>query len=136
MYKIYLSEKENAGYISINNPEELLDFAKAEIKKSLVNDSSSDALEIYLDETSHSVVTDGRRVFLSPKEYDVMNYMYANRGKLVTNDELYDELWQAGGFTDCHAIAVCVHRLRRKIESDAKNPVFLKNVWGAGYVLC
>jgi pSer/pThr/pTyr-binding forkhead associated (FHA) protein len=73
---------------------------------------------------------------LSPKEFALLAYLYENRGKVCSKDEIGRTVWseyQAGIFD--YQIENLIRRLRTKIESDANMPVLLITVRGLGYKL-
>ncbi len=73
---------------------------------------------------------------LSPKEFALMAYLYENRGKVCSKDEIGRTVWseyQAGIYD--YQIENLIRRLRTKIESDANMPVLLITVRGLGYKL-
>lgn len=75
-------------------------------------------------------------VQLSPKEFSLLAYLYENRGKVCSKDEIGRTVWaeyQAGIYD--YQIENLIRRLRTKIESDANTPVLLITVRGLGYKL-
>lgn len=73
---------------------------------------------------------------LSPKEFSLLAYLYENRGKVCSKDEIGRTVWseyQAGIYD--YQIENLIRRLRTKIESDANAPVLLITVRGLGYKL-
>jgi pSer/pThr/pTyr-binding forkhead associated (FHA) protein len=77
-----------------------------------------------------------RTVQLSPKEFSLLAYLYQNRGKVCSKDEIGRTVWSEyqSGIYD-YQIENLIRRLRTKIESDANSPVLLINVRGLGYKL-
>lgn len=73
---------------------------------------------------------------LSPKEFSLLAYLYENRGKVCSKDEIGQTVWPEyqSGIYD-YQIENLVRRLRTKIESDANMPVLLITVRGLGYKL-
>jgi len=77
-----------------------------------------------------------RAIQLSPKEFSLLAYLYQNRGKVCSKDEIGRTVWseyQAGIYD--YQIENLIRRLRTKIESDANMPVLLITVRGLGYKL-
>ncbi len=75
-------------------------------------------------------------VQLSPKEFSLLAYLYQNRGKVCSKDEIGRTVWSEyqSGIYD-YQIENLIRRLRTKIESDANSPVLLITVRGLGYKL-
>ena len=71
---------------------------------------------------------------LSALEYKLLTLFIDHRGKLLTRDQLLDEIWNiAGDFVNDNTVTVYIKRLREKIEDDPTNPKIIKTVRGLGY---
>lgn len=71
---------------------------------------------------------------LTSKEWKILEILSKNRGKIITKEMLLEQIWDAeGNYVEEHAVAVVINRLRKKIEKDVKNPVYIKNIFGIGY---
>jgi len=74
----------------------------------------------------------GDEVPLSTKEHALLRLFLENKGRVFTKEQLYERIW-GETIVDENAIMVYVSRLRSKLESDPKNPVYILTVWGVGY---
>ena len=72
------------------------------------------------------------RILLSAKEFSVLEVLIKNKGKPLTPEVIYKEVW-GNTYGDLSAVAVYIQRLRKKIEEDSANPVFIETVFGLGY---
>jgi len=72
------------------------------------------------------------KIPLSTKEYEVLEYILRNKGKTLTPENIYNNVWK-NQFGDLTAVAVYIQRLRKKIEKDPAKPEYLKTVFGQGY---
>ena len=72
------------------------------------------------------------RILLSAKEFSVLEVLIKNKGKPLTPEVIYKEVW-GNSYGDLSAVAVYIQRLRKKIEEDSANPVFIETVFGLGY---
>lgn len=72
------------------------------------------------------------KVPLSTKEYLVLECMIKHAGEPLTPEKIYNEVWKSK-FGDITAVAVYIQRLRKKIEKNPSEPVYLKTVYGFGY---
>lgn len=71
---------------------------------------------------------------LTSTEYKLIEIMAKNRGKALTRNMLLEQIWDIdGNFIDENTLSVHIKRLRSKIEPDAKNPQYIKTVFGIGY---
>ena len=93
---------------------------------------SFDRLEI--DFSRHIVKLDGDIVDLTTNEFAALALLAGKPGKVFNRDEILQELRGI----DCDAfnrsVDITMSRLRQKLNDDAKSPVFIKTVWGTGYV--
>lgn len=74
----------------------------------------------------------GRKIQLSVKEYAVLEYLIQNAGTSLSPEKIYTKVWKTQ-FGDMTAVAVYIQRLRKKIEKDPSNPMFIKTDFGKGY---
>lgn len=71
-------------------------------------------------------------VTLSTREFEVLRFLIKNAGNVYTPDEIYESVWDQE-YGDVTAVAVYVQRIRKKIEADYHNPVYIKTIHGKGY---
>jgi two-component system KDP operon response regulator KdpE len=88
-----------------------------------------------VDLEKHDVSVDGRRVHLTPREFDLMQLFAQNVGKLLTHRTILREVWGPAYQTESSYLHVHISQLRRKIEPDPTRPRYLLNEPGAGYRL-
>ena len=74
----------------------------------------------------------GERIPLSAKEFDVLAYLAGNQGRPLSPETIYNAVWKTP-YGDITAVAVYIQRLRKKIEKDPANPVYIETVFGMGY---
>ena len=76
----------------------------------------------------------GILIELSKTEQRLLKILCDNKGTILKRDYLIDTIWQGDTeYVDEHALTVTVKRLRDKLEKDAKNPLYIKTVYGIGY---
>ena len=80
-----------------------------------------------------SASLDGRDVNLTATEYDLLELLMNNRGKVFSREELLAEVWSDNYDGDERTIDVHIRRLREKIEPNPKNPEFIQTKWRVGY---
>ncbi|GGL29148.1 response regulator transcription factor [Nocardia jinanensis] len=103
-------------------------------------DSSSEngvleAGPVRMDVDRHTVLVNGKPVTLPLKEFDLLEYLLRNSGRVLTRGQLIDRVWGADYVGDTKTLDVHVKRLRSKIESDPARPEHLVTVRGLGYKL-
>ena len=72
------------------------------------------------------------KIPLSTKEYEVLEYLIKNEGKTLSPEKIYSSVWK-NQFGDITAVAVYIQRLRKKIEANPADPLYLKTAFGQGY---
>jgi two-component system response regulator RegX3 len=90
---------------------------------------------VRMDVERHVVAVDGRQVSLPLKEFDLLELLMRNAGRVLTRIQLIDRVWGSDYVGDTKTLDVHVKRLRAKIEPDPANPTFLLTVRGLGYKL-
>jgi two-component system, OmpR family, response regulator RegX3 len=88
---------------------------------------------VRMDVERHVVTVDGRQVALPLKEFDLLELLLRNAGRVLTRGQLIDRVWGADYVGDTKTLDVHVKRLRAKIEPDPANPKYLVTVRGLGY---
>ena len=91
--------------------------------------------ELVIDLDKRLVTVDGRRVQLTPNEFDLLRVLAQNEGKLMTHPALLREVWGPAYGTESHYLHVYVSQLRRKLEDDPSRPRYVLTEPGAGYRL-
>ena len=89
-------------------------------------------LTLYLDRKQ--VFLYGKEILLTVKEYQLLEYLMVNQGQVITKENILEKIWGLDGqFVVDNTVSVTINRLRKKIEPDAKQPIYIKNVYGLGY---
>ena len=98
--------------------------------------ASDDVIEIgdvRLDAARHEVSVRGDLVALPLKEFELLELLLANAGRVLTRDVLIDRIWGPNYFGDTKTLDVHVKRLRTKVEEDPGHPTHIVTVRGVGY---
>ena len=90
---------------------------------------------ITLVRSTKTVTVDGDPIPVTPIEYNILELLMKNPGKVYSTKALYEAVWQESAMGSEGAVAVHIRHLREKIEIDPSNPRWLKVVWGQGYKL-
>ena len=85
-----------------------------------------------IDTRNYQLLNDGTEVELEPKVFDLLNYLIVNREKLVTRDELFENLW-SGQIVSDTSLSNQIKVARRAIGDDGKSQSIIKTVHGRGY---
>ncbi|MFD4292277.1 winged helix-turn-helix domain-containing protein [Rhodococcus sp. NPDC058505] len=100
-----------------------------------VDDGVLEAGPIRMDVERHTVQVGGVPVTLPLKEFDLLEYLLRNSGRVLTRGQLIDRVWGADYVGDTKTLDVHVKRLRSKIEENPAKPEHLVTVRGLGYKL-
>ncbi|MGY1784267.1 winged helix-turn-helix domain-containing protein [Geodermatophilus sp. SYSU D00698] len=96
-------------------------------------DGALEAGPVRMDVERHVVAVDGETVALPLKEFDLLELLLRNAGRVLTRGQLIDRVWGSDYVGDTKTLDVHVKRLRAKIEPDPANPKHLVTVRGLGY---
>jgi two-component system, OmpR family, response regulator RegX3 len=88
---------------------------------------------IRLDIDRHQMSVNGVAVALPLKEFELLEFLMRNSGRVLTRAQLIDRVWGSDYFGDTKTLDVHIKRLRAKIEVDPANPIFIQTVRGLGY---
>jgi two-component system phosphate regulon response regulator PhoB len=89
--------------------------------------------DLEIDVSSMTVQVEGRNVLTTVREFRLLEYLAAHRGRVLTRDQLLDAVWKETPFVTPRSIDVYIRRLREKIERDPRHPQYLKTLRGIGY---
>jgi DNA-binding response OmpR family regulator len=89
--------------------------------------------ELEIDLQHLRVLLRGVNVSLSNKEMQLLIYLAQHPGKIFTQEELYSSVWDMESNSDTRTISVHISNIRKKIEDDPQNPVYIQNIRGSGY---
>jgi two-component system response regulator RegX3 len=89
--------------------------------------------EVRLDPGRHEVMVRSSDVTLPLKEFELLELLLANAGRVLTRDTLIDRIWGPHYVGDTKTLDVHIKRLRAKIEEDPSNPALITTIRGLGY---
>jgi two-component system OmpR family response regulator len=90
--------------------------------------------DLELDPWKHEAVRDGRSIPLQPREFQLLEFLVRNAGRVVTKTSILENVYEYHFDPQTNVVDVLVHRLRSRIDKDFK-PKLIHTVRGAGYVL-
>ena len=88
---------------------------------------------VRIDVERHQVDINNISVALPLKEFELLEFLIRNSGRVLTRAQLIDRVWGSDYFGDTKTLDVHVKRLRAKIEQDPANPVYIQTIRGLGY---
>ena len=120
---------------------ELIARIKAVLRRGNLDDSFDGESGIHvvagikLDTGKHQVTINGEIVALPLKEFELLEFLMRNAGRVLTRTQLIDRVWGGDYYGDTKTLDVHIKRLRAKIEADPANPVLIQTIRGLGYKL-
>ena len=117
---------------------ELVARIKAVLRRGVSDDGNSEAgihsvANIRMDIERHQVTVNGALVPLPLKEFELLEFLMRNAGRVMTRAQLIDRVWGGDYYGDTKTLDVHIKRLRSKIEVDPANPVLIQTIRGLGY---
>jgi two-component system response regulator RegX3 len=118
---------------------ELVARVRAALRRAPSNGSDTPAIdvidvgEVRLDVARHEVFVRGQLVALPLKEFELLELLLLNAGRVLTRDVLIDRVWGPNYYGDTKTLDVHVKRLRAKVEDDPGKPERIVTVRGVGY---
>lgn len=115
---------------------ELVARIRAVLRRNVEDFGDSPVVEagpVVIDPERHLVLVKGEPVSMPLKEFDLLEYLVRNSGRVLTRGQLIDRVWGSDYVGDTKTLDVHVKRLRAKVEADPAHPVHLLTVRGLGY---
>lgn len=123
------------------NPLELVARVKAQLRRYIqYNDGGKNEGDIidfgalFLNRNSHECVYYDKPLTLTPIEFDILWLLCENRGKVISSEELFKEVWKEQYYKNSNnTVMVHIRHLREKMSEPTGKSDFIKTVWGVGY---
>ena len=121
------------------NPLELIARVRSQIRRytSFGSIKKTDSMLITggltLNTETKEVLVDGDSVKLTAREYNILEYLMTNMGKVLSSTQIYEAVWNEPAFHTEKTVTVHIRNIREKIEINPIEPKYLKVVWGLGY---
>ena len=120
---------------------ELIARIKAVLRRGISDADLNGDLEVItvgaikLDTARHQAFSNGLPIALPLKEFELLEFLMRNSGRVLTRSQLIDRVWGGDYFGDTKTLDVHIKRLRSKLEKDPANPVLIQTIRGLGYKL-
>lgn len=123
------------------NPLELVARVKAQIRRSTQYNDGARADEAVIDfgglvlnKSSHECIYNEVPLTLTPIEFDILWLLCENRGKVISSEELFENVWKEKYYKNSNnTVMVHIRHLREKMSGPTGKSDFIKTVWGVGY---
>ena len=115
---------------------ELLARVKAVLRRFSISEPESNVLvfgNLTADFDKREILVNDKKLDLTLKEFELLEILIRNKGKILTRDTLLDKIWGYEYIGETRTVDVHIRYLRKKIEADDKNPKFIETIRGVGY---
>jgi two-component system response regulator RegX3 len=116
---------------------ELLARIKAVLRRQAPSEAGDDSLlksgHLMLDSDRHTLTVNGTMTAMPLKEFELLEYLMRNAGRVLTRGQIIDRIWGSDYFGDTKTLDVHIKRIRSRIEVDPANPELILTVRGLGY---
>ncbi|MFC9540136.1 VanR-ABDEGLN family response regulator transcription factor [Lysinibacillus sp. NPDC056959] len=110
-------------------------FTKYNHQESLQNDPTIDFSGLILEQKTRKCMLNEKQLSLTPTEFSILWFLCVNRGRVISSEELFQEVWGEKYYSSNNTVMVHIRHLREKMNDSAENPKFIKTVWGVGYTI-
>ncbi len=126
------------------NPLEVVARVKTQLRRyRTYNDPAGAAAEhnkhsirgLCINRATHKCFLFGKEVPLTPTEFSVLWVLCERQGAVVSSEELFEAVWGEKYLDNNNTVMAHIGRLREKLHESARNPKFIKTVWGVGYTI-
>ena len=125
------------------NPLELTARVKTQLRRYTRYNSAGgaepvqelDIRGLQISKATHKCVLFGQEVALTPLEFNILWYLCAHQGQVVSSESLFEAVWGERYFESNNTVMSHIARLREKMHEPSRKPKFIKTVWGVGYTI-
>lgn len=123
------------------NPLELVARVKAQLRRYTKYNENANQQENLIDfsglvmnRETHECTYNEKELVLTPIEFDILWLLCTNRGKVISSEQLFEQIWKEKYFKNSNnTVMVHIRHLREKMGDGRRKSDFIKTVWGVGY---
>ncbi len=126
------------------NPLELITRIKSQLRRymrynhaqqKLTETEEVDIRGLYISKSSHRCTLNGEELNFTPIEFAVLWYLCEHRGRVISSEELFENVWGERYLDDNNTVMAHIARIREKMHEKARKPKYIRTVWGVGYTI-
>lgn len=126
------------------NPLELITRIKSQLRRYMrynnaqAKQQETDEVDIrglYISRSSHKCSLNGEELSLTPIEFALLWYLCEHKGKVISSEELFENVWGEKYLDDNNTVMAHIARIREKMHEVARKPRYIRTVWGVGYTI-
>lgn len=122
------------------NPLELIARIKSQLRRyikmnrlDMLNEDEIEIGDMRINTATHEVVVNNEKVKLTPREFSVLELLARNQGMVMSAEQIYERVWKEEAIQSENTVMVHIRKIRERIETNPRNPQYIKTVWGVGY---
>lgn len=105
------------------------------VSKQPTEHNEYDIRGLLINRDNHKCFLYEKELFLTPIEFSILWYLCEHQGTVISSEELFEAVWGEKYLDQNNTVMTHVGRLREKMNEPARNPRFIKTVWGVGYTI-
>lgn len=122
------------------NPLELIARIKSQLRRYIkmdrldsMNGSEIEIGDLQINTDTHEVIVNNEKVKLTPREFSILELLARNQGIVMSAEQIYEKVWKEEAIQSENTVMVHIRKIRERIETNPRNPQYIKTVWGVGY---
>ncbi len=122
------------------NPLELIARIKSQLRRYLkmsnaevADDNEIEISDMQINIATHEVIVNNQKVKLTPREFSILELLARNQGMVLSAEQIYEKVWKEEAIQSENTVMVHIRKIRERIETNPRNPQYIKTVWGVGY---
>ncbi|KOP80757.1 DeoR faimly transcriptional regulator [Lysinibacillus sp. FJAT-14745] len=122
------------------NPLELIARIKSQLRRYIkmnqlerMNENEIEIGDLRINTDTHEVIVNNVKVKLTPREFSILELLARNKGIVMSAEQIYEKVWKEEAIQSENTVMVHIRKIRERIETNPRNPQYIKTVWGVGY---
>ncbi|HWI47308.1 MAG TPA: response regulator transcription factor [Rummeliibacillus sp.] len=122
------------------NPLELIARIKSQLRRyikmnrlDMMNENEIEIGDMRINTATHEVIVNNEKVKLTPREFSILELLARNQGMVMSAEQIYEKVWKEEAIQYENTVMVHIRKIRERIETNPRNPQYIKTVWGVGY---
>ncbi|MGY3187790.1 response regulator transcription factor [Lysinibacillus sp. RS5] len=122
------------------NPLELIARIKSQLRRyikmnrlDMMDENEIEIGDMRINTATHEVIVNNEKVKLTPREFSVLELLARNQGMVMSAEQIYERVWKEEAIQSENTVMVHIRKIRERIETNPRNPQYIKTVWGVGY---
>ncbi|MCL1696646.1 MULTISPECIES: response regulator transcription factor [unclassified Lysinibacillus] len=122
------------------NPLELIARIKSQLRRYIkmnrsdrMDENEIEIGDMRISTDTHEVIVNNEKVKLTPREFSILELLARNQGIVMSAEQIYEKVWKEEAIQSENTVMVHIRKIRERIETNPRNPQYIKTVWGVGY---